>query len=182
MAAGTAIASEIRKRWQPRPVVILAGPGNNGGDGFVVARLLADDGWPVRVALLGEAENLKGDTADNAERWQGGIEALGPGILDNGPLAVDALFGAGLTRPLEGAALEIVQALNERKLDCVAIDIPSGVDGDSGEILAAAPRAVVTVTYFRPKPGHFLMPGRELTGSLVVAPMACLSISSRQPM
>ena len=168
-AAGTAIAGEIRKRWQPRPVVILAGPGNNGGDGFVVARLLADDGWPVRVALLGEAENLKGDAADNAERWQGGIEALGPGILDDGPLAVDALFGAGLTRPLEGTALEIVQALNERKLDCVAIDIPSGVDGDSGEILAAAPRAVVTVTFFRPKPGHFLMPGRELTGGLVVA-------------
>ena len=168
-AAGAAIAGEIRKRWQPRPVVILAGPGNNGGDGFVVARLLAEDGWPVRVALFGEAENLKGDAAHNAERWQGGVETLGPGILDDGPLAVDALFGAGLTRALEGPALEIVQALNERKLDCVAVDIPSGVHGDSGEILGDAPKAAVTVTFFRPKPGHFLMPGRELTGALVVA-------------
>ena len=102
---GQAITCEIRKRWQPCPVSVLCGPGNNGGDGFVVARLLQEAGWPVRVALLGAAENLQGDATIAATRWQGATEVLNKSILDDAELIVDALFGAGLGRALEGAYL-----------------------------------------------------------------------------
>jgi NAD(P)H-hydrate epimerase len=171
-SAGLAIAEEIPNRWARRPVVVLAGPGNNGGDGFVVARLLSKAGWPVRLALLGDADTLKGDAAVNAGRWQGDTEDLGPDILDGDPLIVDALFGAGLSRPLDGAARAIVQTVNERALDCIAVDIPSGVNGDNGDIPGGeggAMKAAVSVTFFRPKPGHFLLPGRQQCGQLVVA-------------
>ena len=168
-AAGTAITAEIQARWDQRPLVVLAGPGNNGGDGFVAARILADAGWPVRVALLGAREKLKSDAAVNAERWQGEVEDLGAGVLDDAPLVVDALFGAGLTRPLDGPALDVIRLINDRRLDCIAVDVPSGVHGDSGQIMGAAPRASATVTFFRAKPGHYLLPGRELVGDLIVA-------------
>jgi hydroxyethylthiazole kinase-like uncharacterized protein yjeF len=171
-AAGQAIAIEILNRWKKRPVAVLAGPGNNGGDGFVVARLLDKAGWPVHLALLGEVATLEGDAAVNAGRWQQETEKLTPEILDNDPLVVDALFGAGLSRPLEGEARTIVQTINERNLDCIAVDIPSGVHGDSGEVLGgagAALNATVTVTFFRAKTGHFLLPGWQLCGQLVIA-------------
>jgi len=168
-AAGAAVVATIVERWQKRPIAVLAGPGNNGGDGFVVARLLADAGWPVRIALLGESAALKGDAAANAKRWRGDVEQLSAAVLDGRPLVVDALFGAGLTRALDGTTLAVVQDVNTLKLDCVAVDIPSGVHGDTGAIMGAAPKCRVTVTFFRPKPGHFLLPGRELRGELIVA-------------
>lgn len=167
-AAGTGIARDIRNRWRPRPVAVLCGPGNNGGDGFVVARLLAERGWPVRVALLGSAEKLKGDAATNAQRWKGGIGPLSTDVLEGDPLVVDALFGAGLQRPLEGIPATVIEMVNDRRLDCVAVDVPSGVHGDTGEVLGVAPVCVSTVTFFRPKPGHVLYPGRGLCGELVV--------------
>lgn len=168
-AAGTAVVRAIRGRWRPRPTVVLCGPGNNGGDGFVVARLLAGRGWPVRVATLGSVDKLKGDAAVNARRWTGGVRPLDVGLLDGSPLVVDALFGAGLTRPPEGAAAAVIEQINARQLDCVAVDVPSGVHGDSGAVLGSAPRCWLTVTFFRGKPGHWLLPGRELCGELVVA-------------
>ncbi len=167
-AAGTGIARDIRHRWRPRPVAILCGPGNNGGDGFVVARLLAERGWPVRLAVLGSVEKLKGDAAANARRWKGGVEPLTTKVLEGAPLVVDALFGAGLQRPLAGTPAAVIERVNERKLDCVAVDVPSGVHGDTGEVLGIAPVCVSTVTFFRPKPGHMLFPGRGLCGDLVV--------------
>jgi len=167
--AGAALEREIVKRWDQRPVVVLCGPGNNGGDGFVVARRLKDGGWPVRLALLGTVENLKGDAATNARRWDGKVEDLSPDLLDDHPLVIDALFGAGLARALEGAALGCIEAINTGNLECVGIDVPSGIHGDTGEILGAAPKCALTVTFFRAKPGHLLMPGRALTGDLVVA-------------
>ncbi len=167
--AGTAIAGEIGRRWQPRPVAVLCGPGNNGGDGFVVARLLAAAGWPVAVALLGSRDALKGDAATNAERWTGEVAPLDRAVLDGCALVVDALFGAGLARPLEGAARAVVEAIGDRKLDCVSVDVPSGVHGDTGQVLGAAPQASVCVTFFRRKPGHLLLPGRTLAGDVVVA-------------
>ncbi len=172
-AAGAAIADEVIKRWPRRPVLALCGPGNNGGDGFVAARLLAEAGWPVRLALLGHRDALKGDAALNAERWQGDVLPLDPGLLDGDVLVLDALFGAGLIRPLAGVARKMVEAINRRRLDCLAVDIPSGVAGDSGEILggaqAVAVKAVTTVTFFRRKPGHLLLPGRDLAGRVRVA-------------
>lgn len=168
-AAGTAITREIRNRWGRRPVSVLCGPGNNGGDGFVVARLLAGAGWDVRVALLGARDKLSGDAALNADRWAGPVHPLSPDALEGTGLVVDALFGAGLGRPIEGDAARTIEAINAKDIPCLAVDVPSGVHGDTGNVLGTAPKADVTVTFFRPKPGHFLLPGRVLAGDLVVA-------------
>jgi hydroxyethylthiazole kinase-like uncharacterized protein yjeF len=168
-AAGRAIAREIRRRWRPRPTLVLCGPGNNGGDGFVVARVLAGDGWPVRVGLLGSLEAMRGDAAINAARWGQDVHPLDGALLEREPLLVDALFGAGLARPLDGIVAETIREVNRRGLDCVGVDVPSGVHGDTGEVLGAAPHCRLTVTFFRAKPGHLLLPGRELSGELVLA-------------
>ena len=167
--AGRAVADAIVRRWGVRPVSVLCGPGNNGGDGFVAARLLADAGWPVRLSLLGARERLKGDAAAVADRWEHPVEPLSLSLLDGKPLVVDALFGAGLARPLEGVALALAEASAARDLPCVAVDIPSGVHGDTGDVLGGAFRAAVTVTFCRRKYGHLLLPGREQAGEVAVA-------------
>src|SRR5262249_25081947 len=154
--------------WPARPLVVLCGPGNNGGDGFVAARVLAERGWPVRVALLGDRAALRGDAAAAATCWQEAAEPLIPAALDGAGLVVDGIFGAGLTRPVEGATAAVIAALDERKLPVVAIDVPSGVDGASGEVRGAAPWAAVTITFFRRKPGHLLLPGRGRCGATVL--------------
>ncbi len=166
-AAGRAVADAVAGRWDKRPVAVLCGPGNNGGDGFVVARLLAEAGWPVRLALLGDRDRLKGDARSHAERWTGAVEPLAVEALDGAEIVVDALFGAGLARPLDGAARAVVEAIGG--LDCIAVDVPSGVHGDTGTVLGVAAAAAVTVTFFRRKPGHLLYPGRDLCGEVVVA-------------
>jgi len=168
-AAGSAIAREIAAQWRPCPTTILCGPGNNGGDGFVVARLLAEQGWPVRLGLLGSAESLRGDAALMAARWSGPVEPLSLDLLNGAALVVDALFGAGLTRPLDGTARDVVDGLSARQVPIVAVDVPSGLHGDTGAVMGAAAPAAVTVTFFRKKPGHLLLPGRALCGTLVVA-------------
>ncbi len=168
--AGRAVAEAIRDRWQPRPVLVCCGPGNNGGDGLVAARHLSEAGWPVQLALHGAEDRLKGDAAHHAKRWQGEVLSLTTDVIQGGVLVVDALFGAGLSRPLEGSLGAVVESLAARGLPVVAVDVPSGVDGDSGAVLGAAGvKAALTVTFFRKKPGHLLLPGRELTGDLVVA-------------
>jgi NAD(P)H-hydrate epimerase len=167
--AGTAVAAAVIERYLPQPVVVLCGPGNNGGDGFVVARHLAAEGWPVRVGLLGERERLTGDALNAADLWADTIEAATPALLDEHPLVIDALFGIGLKRPLDGMALELVSAINARDLVCVAVDVPSGLDGDSGLVLGGAPRCELTVTFFRPKTGHLSLAGRTCCGELRVA-------------
>ncbi len=170
-SAGRAVADAVSRRWPPRPVVVLCGPGNNGGDGFVAARILAERGWPVRLALLGDRAAMRGDAAGAAGRWPGTAEPLAPEALDGAVLAIDAIFGAGLARPVEGAALAVIEALGRRAMPVVAVDVPSGVDGASGEIRGAAPRAALTITFFRKKPGHLLLPGRIHCGETVLAPI-----------
>ena len=167
--AGEAVADAVSRRWSPRPVAVLCGPGNNGGDGFVAARLLAERGWKVRVALLGEKAALRGDAAVAAARWPGAVERLAPEALDDAGLAIDAIFGAGLARPIEGVAKDVIAALGASGLPIVAVDVPSGIDGASGEIRGVALRAAVTVTFFRKKPGHLLLPGRICCGETVLA-------------
>jgi hydroxyethylthiazole kinase-like uncharacterized protein yjeF len=166
--AGNAVALEITRRWSPRPVTILCGPGNNGGDGFVVATVLAQSGWPVRVALFGRREDLRGDARLHAARWNGGIERLEPTAIEGAALVVDALFGSGLSRRLDSQVVATLTAVTQCGLPLVAIDVPSGVMGDTGESVGAAP-ALCTVTFERKKPGHVLLPGRELCGEIVVA-------------
>jgi len=168
-AAGRAVFNAIEGRWDKQPVAILCGPGNNGGDGFVIARLLKEAGWPVRLSLLGDRRALKGNAAFNAGLWEGETEPLSLESLDGLKLVVDALFGAGLARPVDGIARDVIEAINERELDCVAVDIPSGVHGDTGQAMGVAPRAQVTVTFFCGKPGHWLLPGREFRGDLQIA-------------
>ena len=168
-AAGGAVAREIRARFAPCPVAILCGPGNNGGDGFVIARHLAAAGWPATVALMGESAALKGDAATMAARWTGLAAPLSPAALDGRGLIVDALFGAGLARPLAGESRAVVEAANAHPAPTVAVDVPSGVHGDSGRPWGAAVTASLTVTFFRAKPGHWLYPGRALCGETVIA-------------
>jgi hydroxyethylthiazole kinase-like uncharacterized protein yjeF len=166
--AGSAVAHAIEKRWSARPAIVLCGPGNNGGDGFVTARHLSEAGWSVRVALLGSQDHLTGAARHHADLWRGTVEPLTPAVLDGAELVVDAIFGAGLSRALEESSVETLAAAARSKLPIVAIDVPSGLMGDTGEVLGAV-ASVLTVTFFRKKPGHLLLPGRLLCGEVVVA-------------
>jgi hydroxyethylthiazole kinase-like uncharacterized protein yjeF len=166
--AGEAVAHEIKRRFTPRAVSVLCGPGNNGGDGFVAASALAQAGWPVRVALLGDVEALRGDAQYHARRWRGAIEPLTPAVIEHAELVIDALFGSGLNRRLDPKVRDVLAYATRRALPIIAVDIPSGIRGDSGENIGAAP-AVCTVTFMRKKPGHLLLPGRDACGDVVVA-------------
>jgi len=166
--AGRPVANAIMQRWTPRPVIVLCGPGSNGGDGFVVARRLAEADWPVRVALLVPRDQLRGEAAYHAALWRGPVEALTPAALDGAELVVDAIFGAGLSRALEGAAAQTLVAAAARRMTIIAVDVPSGLMGDTGANVGAM-AAVLTVTCFRKKPGHLLQPGRALCGEVAVA-------------
>ena len=167
--AGAAVVAAIAGHYPVGRVAVLCGPGNNGGDGFVVARLLAEAGWQVRVGLLGSLDSLKGDAAVMAGRWKGTTEPLAPGIIDEADVIVDAIFGAGLARDVDGVAADTLRAVAANPAPCVAVDMPSGVSGDNGKVHGYAASASLTVTFFRAKPGHYLMPGRGLRGELVVS-------------
>lgn len=169
-AAGQAVADAARRLRPPGSrIAVLCGPGNNGGDGFVAARLLKRASYDVRLFLHGERQRLSGDAAEMARRFDGPIRALDPFQLDSLHLVIDALFGAGLSRPLDGAAAEVVVAVAERGTPVLAVDIPSGVDGATGEARGPVLKATETVTFFRMKPGHLLRPGRDFCGSVRVA-------------
>lgn len=167
--AGKAVADAIMARYDPCKTAILAGPGNNGGDGFVVARHLADNNWPVTLWLLGSPEVLKGDAAQMAAQWQGEVNPLLPQALDGAELVVDALFGAGLTRAMDGVPAELVAAATEKNIKLVAIDVPSGIDCSTGKILGKAFQADLTITFFTKKPAHVLYPAKQYCGEVVVA-------------
>jgi len=168
-AAGRAVADVVRERHLPRPLVVLCGPGNNGGDGFVAARHLHGAGWPVRVGLLGERDALRGDAAWASQAWTGPLATLGLDLLVGRPLVIDALFGAGLRRPIDGIAGQIIDRLNAEALQVISVDVPSGLHGDSGVVMGRAPMAECTVTFFRAKPGHYSIEGLRRCGTLRVA-------------
>ena len=167
--AGTAVAEAVAARWSPRPVVVLCGPGNNGGDGWVAARLLAQAGWPVGVAALGDRAGLKGDAAAAAAAWTGEVRSLPKAEAPAEGLVIDALFGAGLARPLESSAQAALRRSTAKGAALVAVDLPSGLGGDTGAPLGFAPQAALTVTFHAKKPAHVLEPGRGLCGEVVVA-------------
>lgn len=163
-AAGKGVAEAILERFGAQPIAVLCGPGNNGGDGFVIARHLGAAGARVRLALLGDKARLKGDAAAMAKRWRGKVLPMSAEVLDDAALVVDAIFGAGLTRDVDGAARDVLTEAAARGLLSVAVDVPSGVHGDTGEIRGYALPAEMTVTFFRRKPGHLLLPGRQCCG------------------
>jgi NAD(P)H-hydrate epimerase len=156
-------------------VVALCGPGNNGGDGFAAARQLAAKGYTVTVLLVGRPDALKGDAAINAAYFGENITWIQSETdisvhLANlrGCVLIDALFGVGLSREVTGLHAAVIEAVNQSGAYVVAVDIASGVDADTGAVLGCAIRADETVTFQCAKPGHFLYPGRELTGRLTV--------------
>jgi len=163
--AGAAVADAVCARFPRQATTVLCGPGNNGGDGYVAARLLARRGWPVEVRRLGEPATQDAQAA--SARWEGVTSPLN-GALPSG-VWIDALFGAGLSRPLEGPAAAAAQRMAEAPERVVAVDVPSGVPGDTGLPRGPAACAAVTVTFHSKKPAHVLEPGRSRCGEVVVA-------------
>ncbi len=167
--AGAAIAEAAARRWRGRPIVVLAGPGNNGGDGWVAARLLREAGYRVTLALHGARARLKGDAAIAASRFAGVVVRATPEAITGAGLVVDALYGAGIRLPLDDEAIALIGAVNRSGAQIVAVDLPSGVEGAGGTVGETAVEADETVTFFRLKPGHVLLPGRLRCGAVTVA-------------
>ena len=168
--AGRAVADEVSRRFpDAETVMVLCGPGNNGGDGFVAARHLRERGYKVRLGFNGDPTRLPTDAAAMAKLWSEGRVKLSADLLAGSDVVVDALFGAGLARPIEGAFAELIDDVNASGLPVVAIDVPSGIDGTTGEVRGTAIEAVSTVTFFRLKPGHLLLPGRLHCGEVKLA-------------
>lgn len=166
--AGAAIAAQVLRRYPAAPRFdVLCGPGNNGGDGYVVARLLVEAGAAVRV-FAESAPRAGSDAALAARDCAAKLLPLSSFSPEPETVVIDALYGAGLARPLDGAAARAAALCREAASAVVAVDLPSGVSGESGQILGAAFDAELTVTFFRMKPGHLLEPGRSLCGETVV--------------
>jgi hydroxyethylthiazole kinase-like uncharacterized protein yjeF len=162
--AGRAVARAVMRHFRRCRALVLAGPGNNGGDGYVAARLLQQAGWPIAVASLGPPR-AGSDAAVAALGWRGPTVPFAVAEVERAELVIDALFGAGLTRAIEGQTADVLRAARR----VVAIDVPSGLDGATGQVRGYAPQATLTVTFFRLKPGHLLLPGRELCGETKLA-------------
>jgi ADP-dependent NAD(P)H-hydrate dehydratase / NAD(P)H-hydrate epimerase len=168
--AGSAVADAVAARHAVGGrVVVVAGPGNNGGDGFVAARRLAGRGYRVEVLLVGDASRLRGDAALAAAEWKGLVRAAETSRLKGAGVLIDALFGAGLDRPVEGPARTMIEAMNAQPAPVIAVDLPSGISGTTGAVMGTAVRAAQTITFFRKKPGHLLLPGRLHCGQVCVA-------------
>ncbi|MGE4335477.1 MAG: NAD(P)H-hydrate dehydratase [Pigmentiphaga sp.] len=168
-AAGEAVAEAVCRYFPRQPVTVLCGPGNNGGDGFVAARCLAERGWPVRLVLRGERGALSGDAAHHARQWAAPCLPWDAAAVAGAGVVIDAVFGAGLSRDLPPDVTALLQAARAQGAAVIAVDVPSGLDGDSGTLRGKVVPADVTVTFFRLKPGHLLLPGRDSCGRLELA-------------
>lgn len=167
--AGEAVAAVVLARYpQASRVHVLCGPGNNGGDGYVVAGILRDSAVDVLLWASGPPR-AGSDAALAASQCPVKPRPLAGFVAETGSIVVDALYGAGLSKPLAGDAASAVDRVTELNLPVVAVDLPSGVSGASGEVLGRAFHAEVTVTFARKKPGHLLLPGREMCGEIVLA-------------
>src|SRR3954470_7137956 len=169
MSAGQAVAEAAMGLVEEGPIMVVAGRGNNGGDGFVAAAELAARGRDVSVILLCERDSLHGDAALAARGWKYPVLPFNPQAIGKPALIIDALFGAGLNRPVKGDPLEMIEAVNANGAPVLAVDLPSGINGSTGAVMGAAIDAVETVTFFRRKPAHLLMPGRKHCGRVRVA-------------
>ena len=168
--AGRAVADVVAARFSlGTRIVVLAGPGNNGGDGFVAARRLAERGYAVRVLLYGDRGCLKGDAAQAARDWKGETEHATASALSGAQVIIDALFGAGLDRDVDAEARQLIDAVNAHHGAVISVDLPSGINGSTGAVMGAVVTAKETVTFFRKKPGHVLLPGRLRCGRITVA-------------
>ena len=169
LSAGQAVAQAAMDLVEEGPIVVVAGRGNNGGDGFVAAAELAARGREVSLILLCERDSLRGDAASAARGWKYPVLPFNPQAIGKPALIIDALFGAGLNRPVKGDPYEMIEAINANGAPVLAVDLPSGINGDTGAVMGIAVRATGTVTFFRPKPGHLLLPGRMYCSRVRVA-------------
>lgn len=168
-AAGAAVADAVLNRFVLRPVVVLCGPGNNGGDGFIAARLLKNAGRKVRVACLVPLNALKGDAARAVGVWNDQVRSFDGFTIAPDELVVDAVFGTGFSGKIDGAVAALFTKIREQKNEVLAVDIPSGVNGSTGAADPLALKASQTVTFFRRKLGHVLQPGAALCGDILTA-------------
>lgn len=167
--AGQAVAQVAEAMAGQGSILVVAGRGNNGGDGFIAAAELAARGRDVSVILLCDRATLKGDAALAAAEWKGPILSCDPANIGAPNLIIDALFGAGLNRPVKGDPHAIIEAMNASGVPILSVDLPSGINGDTGEVMGVAVEASATVTFFTRKPGHLLLPGRIHCGEVHVA-------------
>ncbi len=177
--AGRCCAELIEAEYGPlsRTIVVIAGKGNNGGDGYVIARILGEHGWKTRVIVLARREEIAGDARVN-------LDLLAPDrvtfatessalleefkLMAEDVILVDAIFGTGLRNKATGLFVEAIEIINSTNNPVIAIDIPSGIDANNGLVLGSAIRANLTVTFALAKVGHVLYPGAEFTGKLIV--------------
>jgi hydroxyethylthiazole kinase-like uncharacterized protein yjeF len=169
LSAGQAVAEAAMDLAEEGPILVVAGRGNNGGDGFVAAAELAARGREVSVILLCERDSLQGDAASAARGWKYPVLPFNPQAIGKPALIIDALFGAGLNRPVKGEPHDMIEAINANGAPVLSVDLPSGINGDTGAVMGIAVRATETVTFFRRKPGHLLLPGRIYCGRVRVA-------------
>src|SRR5665647_1363648 len=169
LSAGQAVAEAAMELVQDGPILVVAGPGNNGGDGFVAAAELSARGREVSVILLCERDSLQGDAASAAKGWKHPVLPFNPQAIGKPALIIDALFGAGLNRPVKGEPHDVIEAINANGAPVLAVDLPSGINGTSGSVMGTAVRATETITFFRRKPAHLLLPGRMYCGRVRVA-------------
>jgi hydroxyethylthiazole kinase-like uncharacterized protein yjeF len=169
LSAGQAVAEAAVDLVEEGPILVVAGPGNNGGDGFVAAAELAAQGREVSVILMCERDALHGDAASAARGWKYPVLPFNPQAIGKPALIIDALFGAGLSRAVSGEPHDMIEAINATGAPVLAVDLPSGVNGTSAAIMGTAVRATETVTFFRKKPAHLLLPGRLRCGRVRVA-------------
>ncbi|CAN5162760.1 bifunctional ADP-dependent NAD(P)H-hydrate dehydratase/NAD(P)H-hydrate epimerase [soil metagenome] len=167
--AGLAVADVVDAIAPHGAILVVAGRGNNGGDGFIAAAELAGRGREVSVILLCDRATLKGDAALASAEWKGLVLPCDPAALGQLNLIVDALFGAGLNRAVKGDPYAMIEAMNASGVPILSVDLPSGINGDTGEVMGIAVEASATVTFFRRKPGHLLLPGRVHCGEIDVA-------------
>lgn len=166
--AGQGVAAHIEQGWDPCTVTILCGPGNNGGDGYVVARSLSEAGWDVHVLSIKDPAALSGDALEMYRQYDGAVEILDANSQANEGLIVDALFGAGFKGELPQGIRTFFEKANQKNVPVVAIDVPSGVDGSTGEVAEGTPEADLTVSFFKAKCGHLLYPARRYLGLLQI--------------
>jgi ADP-dependent NAD(P)H-hydrate dehydratase / NAD(P)H-hydrate epimerase len=165
--AGRGVTEEVVRRFaRGSKVSVLCGPGNNGGDGFVCARTLRERGYQVRLALICRPDELGPDSKEMARRWDEQIEPLVPRAIEGAEVIVDAILGSGLKGPVNGVVGQIIEQVNERELPVVAVDVPTGIDPTFGSIQGVAFKAVSTVTFFRRKTGHVLLPAKRYCGDV----------------
>jgi ADP-dependent NAD(P)H-hydrate dehydratase / NAD(P)H-hydrate epimerase len=168
--AGRAVADHAGTMVPPgASIAVVCGPGNNGGDGLVAARLLRQRGFGVDVTLSCPRSALRGDASLAAAQWTGPVREAADFAPDGADLIVDALFGTGLSRPPGGMAASLINRINVSGRPVLAVDLPSGLDGDTGRPSDPAVRATATITFFRLKPCHLLVPGRQLCGDVTIS-------------